>query len=65
MGNPEDSKPLDLTKVLSGVGDPESMVGRQKNLKSDGNPEMIIGISVQNMGTHMRGGISTSKGMRD
>jgi hypothetical protein len=38
------------------------MVGRQKNLKSDGDLEMIIGISIQNMGTHMRGGISTSKG---
>ena len=41
------------------------MIGRQKNLKSDGDLEMIIGISVQNMGTHMRGGISTSKGRWD
>ena len=48
-----------------GVGKPESMVGRQTNCISVRDPEMILGISFQNMSTHMRGGISTANGKRE
>jgi len=41
------------------------MVGRQTNCISVRDPEMILGISFQNMSTHMRGGISTAKGRRE